>query len=136
MADKAKNLGGRPRVCTSRLVLRLPTAFINKMASMGDQLSLDSPQASARHFMTLGMQASLGALSSQTAVAQNSELIAVVKDLLGGPDLVLDDAPVAVRPGRPARSSGGVTPNMLDTKRLNRNGKAGQRASKSKSSSN
>jgi hypothetical protein len=132
MTEKEKKLGGRPRSYTSRLVLRLPTSFIGKMCSMGDQLSLDTPQAAARHFITLGMQASLGALTAQTAVSQKREMLAVLKDMFGGADWIADNP--AILDARTAKK--GPASNMLDTKRLNRNGKAGQRVAKSKNSSN
>jgi hypothetical protein len=69
----AGNGVGRPKASTRRLVLRLPSAFIDQVAEMGMCLSLDTPQAAARHFMTLGMQASLGALNSGRSVRQNEQ---------------------------------------------------------------
>ncbi len=64
---------GRPRADTRRLVLRLPAAFIDQMQEMGAMLSLESAQAAARHFMTLGVQSSLGALNSGRSVRQNEQ---------------------------------------------------------------
>lgn len=136
MAQKKKpNLGGRPRVDTTRVVLRLPTPFVNQMIEMGAKLGLGSAQGAARHFLTLGMQASLGALSSQQSVdvskqmlqvlqAQVASMAALEVDMFTGAETpIIDSKKAALRPApaRARRPPAASASTMLDTKRLNRN---------------
>jgi hypothetical protein len=118
---KKKKKLGRPRVDSVRLVLRLPAVFVKQMMEMGGQLSLDTPQATARHFMTIGMQASLGALSSSRSVDVSQEMLAVMKDMFSGQETPVETKP-RKQPG-PARrvAAPGRSSTMLDTNRINRN---------------
>ncbi len=79
-----------------RLNFRIPNRLYERMLKMGHTLGLDTPSAAARHFLSTGIQVSMGSYTSSESLETQTQMLqlfqgaigedakAVQPDLLGG----------------------------------------------------
>lgn len=78
MSDNPPNEDGRS---SARVTVRIPRKQYELMKKFGEVLGLETDGACVKHFVTLGLQASAGGISSIQAVKNTDDMLLEVKRL-------------------------------------------------------